>query len=333
MIRTILVPTLLLIALSACSRQIANPPIPIAYPATPAGDALRDFYTTTERDPEKFHALYARLDDLRDDEAVKDALKPTMLAILRQDDSVRALWIAYILAEWYESLPATAPEFRRLLPALAKGLENPNNDDSWGIEWPAIASAKILSQMGPVAIRPVQDAIAKRFLAPAPPNNTPIYGESNEGWTRYITGHILAVIDETSVAALTKGLDHKDPLVRYCAVDCIGFIVDPNKIRFSDEEYLADRLGWRLSSEHKSALQHAARKQAAKVAERLWDDDKELDGLVRKQALRTLPHLMTSKEVTPRVRQRLLELLKYHQSAATEALQAFNIPIPPDSAP
>jgi len=331
MIRTILVPILLLTALSACSRQIASPPIPIAYPATPAGDALREFYTTIERDPEKFHVLYARLDDLRDDEAVKDALKPTMLAILRQDDSVRALWIAYILAEWYESLPATAPEFRRLLPALAKGLENPNDDDSWGIEWPAIASAKILSQMGPVAIRPVRGAIAKRFLAPAPPNNTPIYGESSEGWTRYITGHFLAVIDETSVAALAKGLDHDDPLVRYCAVECIGFTVNPEKMRSSDEEYLADRWGWRLSPEHKAVLQRAARKQGEKVAERLWDEDKDS---VRKEALRNLPHLLTTKEVTPRVRQRLLELHKDSktQYEAAKAMKAFDIPIPPDSA-
>jgi len=315
MIRNILVFVLLLAALSACSRHAAQP-TPIVYPATPAGDALRAFYTKAEEKVGEEGGTFGDFRVLmRSEETMtaedKDALKSTMLAIIGQDDSPRALMIAYMLTEWDPAIAATAPEFRHLLPALVKGLESPNDERS--TEWSAIASAQVLAGMGPVAVRPVRNAIVKRFLAPAPPNENPIQGESGECWTRYILGHLLGLIDETSIAALAKGLDHEDRVVRSCAFEGIVAVANP-KIMKSLEEEDKDRVGWRLSPEHKAVLLRAAGKQAAKIAEHLWDDG---DDDSFRMAARNLRYLLmagalTAKDFTPRIQQRLFEFRKKH---------------------
>lgn len=277
----------------------------IPYPATPAGSTLRDFYEAKRPDrleldsPEQradLEKAYANLDHINDP-ATRESLKPAMLAIIRHDDSDRALHVAYLLCQWDHTLPRTAPEFRHLLPALARGLDAPNETDPDRPpqrEWSALGSAFLFGQMGAEAAHPELNAIARRFHERL---RYPIEGESPEAWTRYTLAKLLSMMGKDGIAALIDSLDGP-PEVWHFAREALA------EAAHFDEREVTNSFVTVTRAQLTSSTQ-ALHEAMPQIVERLWDRNAQKAGM----AAELLPSVVKSEELTPRMRQRLLDLL------------------------
>ncbi len=277
---------LLPLALPACAHHAI-----VTYPATPDGKNLRLVYTAPHL--KDVGDAISALQQMRDS-ATRDALKPAMLAIIAQDDSLNALTIALILSEWDPHLAATAPEFHHLIPALARGLRNGNDEqfDNYPTRINAVGATFLLARMSRDAAWPIRKDMYYAFDAPV---KSPIKGESADCWTRYILVQMLPCFGEDAVPALICGVDHHDAWVRQCAFEALSMT---QPIPYAE--------GWQIPADQLAAKSPSARAALPKLATYLWDADAK----VRSKAAAAVGAVATLETLTPQVHDRLLELFK-----------------------
>ena len=236
----ILMVVLLVVVLGGCARHVA-------YPATPFGEALKEFYEAG--DLEALSVLWDVHGSI--DPADASKLKATMLAILQQDvSSDRALLVATILLA-RDHTTVDSAEFRAMLPATVKGLRR-SNSLPWfpwfGYRWSACASAELLEMMGPEVAAGCGEAVGKRFNAPG----SQIGYESPETYTLYFLGGLLPGYGKEGVAALVQGLSNKEPAVRQLALEGLAVAAGGKKLIGETAE------GWQLSAERREEGRQAA---------------------------------------------------------------------------
>jgi len=293
--QTKLATTFFLILLTACSQSML-------YPSTPAGDALRSYYRDPNKKPDlDYQALY---DKKKFPPADRAALERAMLAIIRRDHSERALSVAHLLAEWNPGLAATAPEFRRLLPAIAEGLDVSDADPRvLNHQWSPIISIELLGYMGPEAARPYAGTIARRLNTPV---THPIVAESEECWTRFGLAHLLCFLGTDGVPGLAQALKHPDPFIRQMAMRGIQDTFEPGLERNLDEKTSP----W--FSPHWLAI---TRIQLQALAPNLLEDALTADPAAVPRVIEKMPQLFTPEvleelakhNVSPKIRAAALE--------------------------
>ena len=272
---------LLVFCLSACTQHVV-----VAYPATSAGETLRRFYEAPDAKLQEFsRPLY----DIQD-HAVRDSLKPAMLSIIARDDSIKGFCIANILYDWDRDLLATAVEFRHLAPALAQGLRNGNYLPMDPPRASAVASTLMLGCMNREAAYPIRRDMYACFNAPL---RTPIEGESNDCYTRYLLALMIPTFGEEGIAQVARGLDNRDPLMRAFALNGL-----------TGTGSLSLTKGWAISEQQLAAQRASARRYLPRIIELVSDKN----GQVTQAALEALVVVVKPSDATSQLIAKLRNL-------------------------
>ena len=265
---------LLVFCLSACTQHAV-----VAYPATSAGETLRQFYEAPDAKLLEFSRPLYEMQD----HAVRDSLKPAMLSIVARDDSIKGFCIANILYDWDRDLLATAVEFRHLAPALAQGLRNGNYLPMDPPRASAVTSTLLLWSMNREAAFPIRRDMYACFNAPL---RTPIEGESNDCYTRYLLALMIPTFGEEGIAQVARGLDNPDSLMRAFALNGL-----------TETGSLSLPKGWAISEQQLAAQRASARRYLPRIIELVSDQD----GQVIKAAQEALAMVVQPSDVTPQL--------------------------------